>query len=267
MMDVTCERGQCTYCEGVLYSGLSEEETAEVRGLLSLSTSEPHAVLFHAGDASTHLFIIREGQVKLTAPNIKGHDYIIGLVGPGYPLGFDTIGVAEYSYTAETLTPTVLCRIEHRDLIQLLMRNPKVSLNVLWAVNEQLAHARTLIRALGQKTAVGKVASLLLDLIPAQADGEPARPTPLYLSRTEIAQILGLRGETVSRIMAELRRDRILETTHRHIVVRNRARLRLLAGRILRLGAGLDAERLPRARKAKTPPRRRRSVASRSADR
>lgn len=253
-MDIrACEGDQCRYCEGVLYSGLSPEETAQVRGLLSLTTHEPHTVLFNAGDPSTDLFIIREGQVKLTAPNIKGHDHIIGLVGSGYPLGFDTIGVPEYSYTAETLTPAVLCRIEHRDLMQLLMRNPKVSLNVLWAVNEQLAHARTLIRVLGQKTSVGKVASLLLDLIPAQADGEPARPTSLYLSRSEIAQILGLRVETVSRIMAELRRDRILETSHRQIIVRNRARLRLLAGRILRLGPGLDAERAPRAVKAKAP--------------
>lgn len=244
-MDIrACDGDQCRYCESLLYAGLPPEETAEVRGLLSFGTSEPHTVLFHAGDASTHLFIIREGQVKLTAPNIKGQDHIIGLVGPGYPLGFDTIGVPEYSYSAETLTPTVLCRIEHRDLMQLLTHNPKVSLNVLWAVNEQLAQARTLIRVLGQKTSVGKVASLLLDLVPAEPDGEPVRPMPLYLSRSEIAQILGLRVETVSRIMAGFRRDRIVETSHRQIVVRNRARLRLLAGRILRVGPGLDAERV-----------------------
>lgn len=255
-----CEGDECTYCESVLYSDLSPEETAEVRGLLNVGTSEPHTVLFQAGDPSTHLFIIRDGQVKLTAPTIKGDDHIIGLVGPGYPLGFDTIGVPEYSYSAETLTPTVLCRIDHQALMQLLMRNPRVSLNVLWAVNEQLAHARTLIRVLGQKTSVGKVASLLLDLIPAEPDGEPAQPTPLYLSRAEIAQILGLRVETVSRIMAELRRDRILETAHRAIVVRNRARLRLLAGRILRVGRGLDSERAPRRSKAAKAPARRNRV-------
>lgn len=116
---------------------------------------------------------------------------------------------------------------------------------------------RALIRVLGQKTSVGKVASLLLDLLPAEPDGEPARPTPLYLSRAEIAQILGLRVETVSRIMAELRRDRVLQTSHRQIVVRNRARLRLLAGRILRVGPGFGRERVRRTVKAKSPATRR----------
>ena len=57
-------------------------------------------------------------------------------------LGFDSIGNPAYSYNAETLTPTVFCRIKHDDIVWLLAEAPQVALNILLAVNEQLTQAR-----------------------------------------------------------------------------------------------------------------------------
>lgn len=250
MTESVCEKDKCNYCEAMLYAGLSKPEVEEVRALLTQCTGEPRAVLFSAGDPSTFLLLIREGQVKLTAPDIKGREHVIGLVGPGYFLGFDTFGVPQHSYTAESLTPTVFCRIDHHDLMALLQRNPKVSINVLRALNEQLAQARMLIRAVGQKTSVEKIASLLLDLLPGPQ-------AALNLSRQEIAEILGLRVETVSRIMAQLRREGVVDTARRRTTIRKRARLRLLGGRIFRLTSTADAEPLPRRRRAATEKRAR----------
>jgi len=227
------ENNNCQYCEAKLYAGLSGKQVKELDGRLGLCRSEPRRTLFRAGDPTKYLYVVREGQVKLTRTDIDGHEHLLNLVGPGYFLGFDTIGNPTYSYSAETLTPTVFCRIKHDDIVWLLAEAPQVSLNILLAVNEQLAQARDMIRALGQKTAIEKVAALLLSLYPPSAAGGSGKARALHLSRHEMAEILGLTVETVSRIMAELRRQDIINAPRGRIVVSARARLQALAGELL----------------------------------
>jgi CRP/FNR family transcriptional regulator len=223
------KNNNCQYCEAKLYAGLSDKQVKELDGRLGLCRSEPRHTLFRAGDPSKYLYVVREGQVKLTRTDIDGHEHLLNLVGPGYFLGFDAIGNSAYSYSAETLTPTVFCRIKHEDIVWLLAEAPQVSLNILLAVNEQLAQARNMIRALGQKTAIEKVAALLLSLYPPNAEGG-GKAGALHLSRHEMAEILGLTVETVSRIMAALRRQGIINAPRGRIVVSARARLQALAG-------------------------------------
>jgi CRP/FNR family transcriptional regulator len=246
------KNNNCEYCEAKLYAGLSGKQVKELDGRLGLCRSGPRQILFRAGDPSKYLYVVREGQLKLTRTDIDGHEHLLNLVGPGYFLGFDAIGNSAYSYSAETLTPTVFCRIKHDDIVWLLAEAPQVSLNILLAVNEQLAQARNMIRALGQKTAIEKVAALLLSLYPPSAAGGSGQAGALHLSRQEMAQILGLTVETVSRIMAELRRQGIIHAPRGRIVVSARARLEALAG---------DPLVTPRSRKKsrshrKQPPRR-----------
>ena len=212
----------------------------EIRGHLSYSQRDPREMLFRAGDPSTYLFVIREGQVKLTRTDINGHAHLISLVGAGYFLGFDTIGNPLYSYSAETLAPTVFCRIRHSDMLRIIKQYPKVSLNVLLAVNEQLALARNLIRVLGQKSATEKVAALLLGLIPPHFEGEDDAAQTLHLSRIEMAEILGITVETVSRNMAKFQRQGIIDAPRGSIVIRARKRLRALAGVPLRSASSID---------------------------
>ena len=116
-----------------------------------------------------------------------------------------------------------------------------MSLNVLLAVNEQLAQARNMIRALGQKTAVEKVSALLLNLFPQNGTGKAK--AALHLSRHEIAELLGLTVETVSRIMAELRRKGIIHAPRGRIVISARERLETLAGQPVKKPSGKSASR------------------------
>ncbi|MEW6331552.1 MAG: Crp/Fnr family transcriptional regulator [Pseudomonadota bacterium] len=246
------ESNNCEYCEAKLYAGLSDRQVKELDGRLGVCRSEPRHMLFRAGDPAKYLYVIRVGQVKLTRTAIDGREHLLNLVGPGYFLGFDSIGNPAYSYNAETLTPTVFCRIKHDDIVWLLKEAPQVALNILLAVNEQLAQARNLIQVLGQKTAEEKVAALLLNLYPPEAAGKSRKATALHLSRQEMAEILGLTVETVSRIMAALRRKGIIDAPRGRIVISARARLQALAGESLVASA---SRKKPSSRR-KQPPRR-----------
>jgi CRP/FNR family transcriptional regulator len=226
----SCQDKECRFCEAKLYSGLPKIQARDIRALLRLCNTGPGDTLFRAGDPSTYLYVIREGQIKLTRSDVIGHDRLIGLVGPGYLLGFDAIGSPMYSYSAKSLTPSVFCRIKHGDIMKVLAKNSKVSLNVLLAITEQLSQAQTLIQVLGQKTAVEKVAALLLNLLPLKTDDVAGKSQKLHLSRNEMAEILGITVETVSRIMAQFKREAIIKAPRGSISIRKRKRLEALAG-------------------------------------
>ena len=237
MDSCSCQNdAECRFCEAKLYLGLPKAQVRDIRGLLSLYRTGAGDTLFRAGDTSTYLYIVREGQIKLTRSDVDGHEHLIGLVGPGYLLGFDTIGNPMYGYSAMSLTPSVFCRIKHNDIMKVLAKNSRVSLNVLLAITEQLAQAQTLVRVLGQKTAVEKVAALLLNLLPVKPVDEGWKMQVLHLSRSEIAEILGISMETVSRIMAQFGRDAIINAPRGAISIRKRKQLEALAGSPLQLG-------------------------------
>ena len=119
-------------------------------------------------------------------------------------------------------------------MMRVLAENPKVSLNVPQAINEQLIQARSLIRVLGQKSSMEKLGSFLLILAPHETDDAPV--LPLHLSRNEIAEVLDLlRKDGLSRIMARLQRDGVIDAPRGGIYIRNRKQLQILAGSPLHL--------------------------------
>jgi CRP/FNR family transcriptional regulator len=230
MKTCDCQVEECLLCEAQLYAGLSHEQVCAVRGLLSKHDYDAHEILFREGETSTHLFLLREGLLKLTAIGPDGREQIIGLGVAGQLLGFNTASDRRCAYTAETLTPTRVCKLRHQDMLQVLGQNPAVALRTLELLNQELGRAQALIRLLGQKSSAEKVASFLLALVPSGANGSAAGPLPLPLSRQEIGEMLGLTVETVSRLMSEFKRENIIEAPRGTVRILDLQRLRVLAG-------------------------------------
>lgn len=225
-----CHIDDCVLYEAGWDSGLGTRQVCEIRGLLSKHDHGAHEVLFREGEPNTHLYLLREGQLKLTTITPEGREQIVGLGLPGHLLGFHSMHDAAHSYTAETLTAVRVCKIRRTDMVDVLRQNPSVMLRVIDILNEELNRAQRLIRLLGQKTSTEKVAAFILSLArPGLRNGSPTE-LPLPLSRQEIAQLLGLRVETVSRHMSEFKREGILDAPRGHVRILNAERLQRLAG-------------------------------------
>ncbi len=184
-------------------------------------------MLFREGNPNTYLYVLRTGLVKLTTSLDDGREQVIGLAAPGYLLGFHTLKDKAYRYSAVAAMKVDVCRVRHRDMLRVLKEHPSVSLKVIDILNHELDQTRTMLRVVGHKKATEKAASFILSLIPRT--GLKSREIPMPLSRMEIADILGLREETVSRIMAELQRSGIILTPRNKIVIFDQARLKCIA--------------------------------------
>jgi len=228
MDSCSCQNDSCVLYDAQLTSEVSSEQVCQILGLLNRQIYSPHQVLFREGDPSTHLFLIREGQLKLTTTNVDGREQIIGLGVAGYVIGLDTMEDEIYAYTAETVGPVVACVIQQKIMMRILKQNPDIALRIIEMLNQELAQAKYLIRVLGQKGSVKRVATFILSLIPHR--GNLPRDLEFPLSREEMAEMVGLRIETVSRVMANLQRKKVIEAPRGHIRILDLKRLFALSG-------------------------------------
>lgn len=211
MAACVCQAEACVLCEERLYPGLTPEQLCQIRERLIRHAYEAYEVLFREGEPATYLFALGSGQVKLTTSLPDGRQQILRLAVAGQLLGLETLGGGRYPFTAEALTTVMVCKILQRDLRRILESNPGIAWRVIQALGRELEQAEVLIRDLGLKTAQEKISSFILSLMRRRADHDKAK-LPLLLSRREMAEMLGLTEETVSRIMAELCRKGVIET-------------------------------------------------------
>lgn len=223
-----CQITECLLCGVQHNSEISPEQVCQIRSMLSKHSYSPQELLFREGDCGTHLYLIREGLVKLTALGTDGQEQIVGFGEPGHIIGFDMVDDEIYNFTAETKTPVEACKIQRKDMLRILKQNPNVSLRIVRMLNDELARANRLIRVLGQKSPVEKVATFILSLVHRKQD--TSKKLLLPLSREEMAETVGLRVETVSRVMADLQRRGVIEAPRGHIRILDYKWLRSHAG-------------------------------------
>lgn len=171
---------------------------------------ETRRTIFDEAEPANYVFNVTSGTVKIYKLLPDGRRQITGFLFPGDFLGL-THNEA-YAYSAEALTHTRLCRFPRRKLEVLLDEVPRLEQRLLNMASHELAAAQDQMMLLGRKSARERVVSFLLMLSDAAArHGQPSNPVPLPMSRTDIADYLGLTIETVSRTLSQLKKQELVE--------------------------------------------------------
>ena len=173
---------------------------------------------------------VMRGVVKLSKVLEDGRQQIVGLQFAPDFLG--RLYGKESAVTAEAASEVDLCRVPRAALEKLIADNPALEHRLMQQTLRELDEAREWMVTLGRKTASEKVASFLY-LIATHLDPTTGdrRAFDLPLTRSDIADFLGLTIETVSRQLSKLRAERIVEiTNNRHVEVPNLVRLKARCG-------------------------------------
>jgi len=227
-LNCICRVDDCVMCEARLFSGLSSDQVCDIKGIVGKQTYDKREVIFREGDPCERLYIVKEGLVRLSKTLPDGREQLMCPRGAGQLIGFCNTSGGSYPVTAVTLTPANTCSIEHKNMKRVLASNPSTALDVIGLLNQELGKSQAMICNLGLKTAPEKVASFILSLLPSEASNNILIPLPL--SRQEIGEMLGLTVETVSRIMAELRREKVIDSPRGGVLIRDITRLQNLSG-------------------------------------
>ena len=153
---------------------------------------------------ATTYYLIFSGTLKQYKLLADGRRQITGFTIIGDVVG-DAID-ATYSTSVEAVTPCVICRIPRAKLLQMAKEVPGIAdwLITYWEREVSLAASKILL--LGRKTAIERVSSFFLRLSYRSRRRQlDDNPITVAMSRTDIADFLGLTTETVSRTITQLK--------------------------------------------------------------
>ena len=199
-----CLVGGAAFC-----SGLQPGDVERLSAIVTQVRMPAAATVFEEGEAADFMFSIASGSVKLYKLLSDGRRQITAFLFPGEFFGLAVDG--GHAYTAEAVTPAVLCRFPRRKLDLLLEHAPRIEKRLLGLAINELAAAHEQMLLLGRKTAREKVATFLMMLSRrGERRGLPASPVALPMGRTDIADYLGLTIETVSRTLTQFKREAVI---------------------------------------------------------
>lgn len=179
-------------------------------GPVQLVNHQGGSRLFTQGQAGDTVHAIRKGMVRLEQRGPDGHDHVVRLLPPGHMFGLEVLAHGHYQHTATCVGPTQLCEASAPTLRRLATQNEALQLAVLMEWADVLAESDFVISHLSSGSAKQRVAQLLLHLSKASEQGDTC-PAP---SREQMASLLGLSAETVSRATAALKRERLISESH-----------------------------------------------------
>lgn len=188
------------------------------------------AVLFAEGQAARGVFIVRRGRVKLSIYGSDGRTLILRIVEAGDPLGVAAVvSGRQYEASAETQEPSEISFLRHSDLLRLMRLHGEIALWVTQHISQDYASTCREIRDLIlSDSASEKLARLLVGWLDQNTEARNPSQMKLALTQEEIGQMIGTSRETVSRLFAGFKKQRLIQQSGSTLVIPNRVALESL---------------------------------------
>ena len=211
-----------------LFCNMNDETVGSLDVLKFTGVYPKNSLLFVEGEEPRGIFILCSGRVKLTTSSTDGKRLILKIVEAGEVLGLSAaILDRPYEVTAETIQPSQVNFIKRDDFLKFLASYSEAAINTAIQLSEKYYLAQKEIRSLGLSHSTGeKVAKLLLDWCDAGGENTPKGiRLKVLLTHEEIAQMVGTTRETITRLLSDLKRRKVIDINGSTVMISNREAL------------------------------------------
>lgn len=200
----------CAIRDTAICSVLRDDEMNALQAIMSHVILPPGKALLYEGDKADYVYNVVNGTLRMSKLLSDGRRQITGFLMAGDFLGFARDEA--YSYDAEAVEQTEVCRFAVGDFQAVCDRFPQLEKRLLQEASNELAEAQDQMLLLGRQSPQERLAKFLLRQA-ARLDrvGQTSEPLRLSMTRSDIADYLGLTIETVSRCFTKLRKEKLIE--------------------------------------------------------
>lgn len=208
-----------------LFRGLSEREMKKISPYLEVVHVPNKQMVFLKGEPIENIFLILYGSVKIQETLDKRTTKIFNFLTQKEFLGVAMAGLPQprYPACAQSNEDSTLLKIPLHLFFNVLIKIPEIRQAVAQQISERfLEFQNDLCRA--QKLAPYRIADFLLRLLDRQGSSSHGRIV-IPLSRSDIADRVGVQSETVIRILSNWTKRGLIRTQDHHIEILNRQNL------------------------------------------
>ncbi|HZY53358.1 MAG TPA: Crp/Fnr family transcriptional regulator [Reyranella sp.] len=224
----------CDRCIGKQYNVCHLLEPERQRELFETGCRhrwDKRSYLFRAGSPVGAVFKVTSGIVAESRTLADGRRQIIAFFLPGDICGYlETDG--RHAFDGEAITTAETCSFNRERFGGFVNRNNDVAEEMRRNLADRLKMAGAHLSVVGQLTSTERVANFVAMMTAAYAARNvQTRPLPLPMKRSDIADYLGLRLETVSRAFSKLRQHNIIDLNEDEVLILDQAKLNQLSNR------------------------------------
>jgi len=198
-----------------LFQNLPGQDLEKIREIAIDKFYDKGRIIFLEGDDGNGFYMVADGKVKVFKVSMDGKEQILHIYGPGNPIGEVAVFAGkQFPANAETLLKSHLLFFPRSAFVNLISKNPSLSLNMLAMLSMRLRQFTMQVENLSLKEVPGRLASYLVYLSQEQ-DGEEKVTLPV--SKGQLASLLGTIPETLSRIFAKMSSNGLIAVQGRNI--------------------------------------------------
>jgi CRP/FNR family cyclic AMP-dependent transcriptional regulator len=224
--------GSTTQSGGEFFRKLSLEALSDFRSLEHPTSYPSNIMLFSENDEAPGVFVVLEGEVKLSINSSDGRRLILRIAKKGEILGMDSALSGRASeITAETLYPCRIACIARREFLGFMARNPEAYRVVTEELGRQIGMAFAQLRSVAlSSSAPEKLARLLLDFSRNGQSTDVGARFRFSLTHEEIGEFIGTSRETVTRTLSAFKTRHLVDFKGSTLTIPNKTALASYAG-------------------------------------
>lgn len=175
-------------------------------------------LIYRENDYALYYFQITEGRVKLNNYNDEGKEFIHNILGKNQSFGDSLVFLNEqYPMNAVALTPVEVIRLPKNSFMELLKTHPEICLEMNKCLAQKLYYKSLMIHNLASQSPVTRIKGLLDYLKSYHAEDTPYSYL-VEITRQQLANLTGLRVETVIRFLKKMENEGILKIENKKIL-------------------------------------------------
>jgi CRP-like cAMP-binding protein len=203
-------RTQCGFCGAKPQDRMCQllsEGSAPDSGWMQVVTCGRHSVLYTENQIGEHVFVVRQGLVELARYLPNGTTRIVRVLQRGDVAGLESVLLGRYRHTALAPRGAQLCRLDAAAFRRLGAQRPELYLDLCLRWQRNLDAADFALTHLSTGSTEARVARLLLHV--PRCNGEPGEESGsrYALTREDMSALLGVTRESVSRAVAQFKRQ------------------------------------------------------------
>lgn len=200
-----------TFSGAGLVELLSDSQREMLAAMATVQRYPKRSVIYRAGATADAIYIISEGVIKSYKDLASGRRRIAAFLFPRDMFGLAKAG--QYVNTAQAITPVTVYKLEVNTLAEAFRRDSELELRFLCKVVHELREAQHHTIIVTHRRATARVAMLLHML---EKGAGPVDAVPIPMTRSDMADYLGLSLEAVVRASSRLEKQGIIEFPDRH---------------------------------------------------
>ena len=204
-----------------LFESLDDAEIDALSELTFTRTFTKDTVIILAEEEGDTLFIIKNGQVKVSIVSEEGREVILSLLGGGAVFGeLSLLDGKPRSANVVATEDTELLMLRRTDFVQLIYKTPQIATALLAELASRLRKTDRQIEGLALLDVTSRISETLLELASEQGneseEGVTIRNRPTH---QELANMSGTTRETVSRVLKRLESQGYIISKGRQLII------------------------------------------------